>query len=109
VRRARATRPVDRPGSRRKPAARPAATGIRTHRRPARRVRGNTDRPLPNHYPRAAAAAATLAGYISTQQYLWGLRRILDAITPDMTTVLEAQGRGPRLTRKAGEQTHWSS
>ena len=33
-------------------------------------------------YPRAAAAAATLAGYISTQQYLWGLRRVLDGITP---------------------------
>jgi TetR/AcrR family transcriptional regulator, tetracycline repressor protein len=35
-----------------------------------------------HHYPRAAAAAATLAGYISTQQYLWGLRRVLDGITP---------------------------
>jgi TetR/AcrR family transcriptional regulator, tetracycline repressor protein len=36
-----------------------------------------------NHYPRAAAAAATLAGYISTQQYLWGLHRLLDGITTD--------------------------
>ena len=35
-----------------------------------------------HHYPRAAAAAATLAGYISTQQYLWGLCRVLDGITP---------------------------
>src|SRR5215218_3054708 len=35
-----------------------------------------------NLYPRAAAAAATLAGYISTQQYLWGLCRVLDGITP---------------------------
>jgi hypothetical protein len=35
------------------------------------------------HYPRAAAAAATLAGYISTQQYLWGLHRVLDGITTD--------------------------
>jgi len=37
------------------------------------------------HYPRAAAAAATLAGYISTQQYLWGLRRVLDGITTPTT------------------------
>jgi hypothetical protein len=35
-----------------------------------------------HHYPRAAAAAATLAGYISTEQYLWGLCRVLDGITP---------------------------
>ncbi len=34
-------------------------------------------------YPRAAAAAGTLAGYISTQQYLWGLHRVLDGITTD--------------------------
>ena len=33
------------------------------------------------HYPRAAAAAAILAGYISTRQYLWGLHRVLDGIT----------------------------
>jgi AcrR family transcriptional regulator len=32
-------------------------------------------------YPRAAAAAATLAGYISTQQYVWGLHRVLDSVT----------------------------
>jgi TetR/AcrR family tetracycline transcriptional repressor len=38
------------------------------------------------HYPRAAAAAVTLAGYISTQQYLWGLRRVLDGITTTTTT-----------------------
>ena len=36
-----------------------------------------------DHYPRAAAAAATLAGYISTPQYLWGLHRVLDGITTD--------------------------
>jgi TetR/AcrR family tetracycline transcriptional repressor len=34
-----------------------------------------------DRYPRAAAAAATLAGYISTQQYIWGLRRVLDGVT----------------------------
>jgi len=32
-------------------------------------------------YPRSAAAAAAMAGYISTEQYIWGLRRILDGIT----------------------------
>jgi AcrR family transcriptional regulator len=32
-------------------------------------------------YPRAVAVAATLAGYISTQQYIWGLRRVLDGVT----------------------------
>jgi TetR/AcrR family transcriptional regulator, tetracycline repressor protein len=35
----------------------------------------------PERYPRAAAAAATLAGYISTPQYRWGLHRVLDGIT----------------------------
>lgn len=35
------------------------------------------------HYPRAAAAAVTLAGYISIRQYLWGLHRVLDGITTD--------------------------
>jgi TetR/AcrR family transcriptional regulator, tetracycline repressor protein len=33
------------------------------------------------HYPRAAAAASTLAGYISTEQFVWGLRRVLDGVT----------------------------
>jgi TetR/AcrR family transcriptional regulator, tetracycline repressor protein len=33
------------------------------------------------HYPRAAAAASTLAGYISTEQYVWGVRRVLDGVT----------------------------
>ncbi len=32
-------------------------------------------------YPRTAAAAIELAAYISTEQYLWGLRRVLDGIT----------------------------
>jgi TetR/AcrR family transcriptional regulator, tetracycline repressor protein len=31
-------------------------------------------------FPRTAAAAETLARYISTEQYLWGLRRVLDGI-----------------------------
>jgi TetR/AcrR family tetracycline transcriptional repressor len=32
-------------------------------------------------FPRSSAAAPTMAGYISTDQYLWGLRRVLDGIT----------------------------
>jgi TetR/AcrR family tetracycline transcriptional repressor len=32
-------------------------------------------------FPRSSAAAPTMAGYISTGQYLWGLRRVLDGIT----------------------------
>jgi TetR/AcrR family transcriptional regulator, tetracycline repressor protein len=35
-----------------------------------------------DHFPRSAAAASTMAGYVSTEQYLWGLHRILDGITP---------------------------
>jgi hypothetical protein len=31
-----------------------------------------------DRYPRTAGAAATPAGYISTEQYLWGLHRVLD-------------------------------
>ena len=34
-----------------------------------------------DRFPRSAAAAATIAGYISTEQYLWGLRRVLDGIS----------------------------
>jgi TetR/AcrR family transcriptional regulator, tetracycline repressor protein len=32
-------------------------------------------------FPRTAAASATMTGYISTEQYVWGLRRVLDGIT----------------------------
>jgi AcrR family transcriptional regulator len=41
-------------------------------------------------FPRGAAAAQTMAGYISSEQYLWGLRRLLDGITA---------GEGPMITR----------
>ena len=33
-----------------------------------------------DHYPRTAAAAGTIAGYVSTEQFLWGLRRMLDGL-----------------------------
>jgi len=32
-------------------------------------------------YPRVAAASDLIAAYISTDQYLWGLHRILDGLT----------------------------
>jgi TetR/AcrR family tetracycline transcriptional repressor len=34
-----------------------------------------------DRYPRTAAAAPVMAAYVSTDQYLWGLRRLLDGIT----------------------------
>lgn len=34
-----------------------------------------------DRFPLTAAAAAVMAGYISTQQYLWGLHRVLDGLT----------------------------
>jgi TetR/AcrR family transcriptional regulator, tetracycline repressor protein len=33
-------------------------------------------------FPRSAAAADVMATYISTEQYIWGLHRLLDAVTP---------------------------
>jgi AcrR family transcriptional regulator len=36
----------------------------------------------PDAFPNSAAAARTMAEYISTHQYLWGLRRLLDGIAP---------------------------
>src|SRR5690349_10574762 len=35
----------------------------------------------PDRFPRSAAAADVMAGYISTQQYIWGLHCVLDGIT----------------------------
>ena len=37
-------------------------------------------------FPRAAAASETMARYVSTEQYLWGLRRVLDGITVRTTS-----------------------
>jgi AcrR family transcriptional regulator len=45
-------------------------------------ARGRTSSATPiDSFPRSAAARATMAGYISTEQYVWGLRRVLDGIT----------------------------
>jgi len=38
-------------------------------------------------FPRSAAAADTMAGYISTEQYLWGLRRVLDGVASGVHAV----------------------
>jgi AcrR family transcriptional regulator len=35
----------------------------------------------PDRFPHSAAAADVMAGYVSTQQYVWGLHRMLDGIT----------------------------
>jgi TetR/AcrR family transcriptional regulator, tetracycline repressor protein len=34
-----------------------------------------------DRFPLSTAAAATMASYISSEQYLWGLRRLLDGLT----------------------------
>jgi len=47
-----------------------------------------------DHFPRSAAAGDTMAGYISTEQYLWGLHRILDGITARAAPTV-ARSRGP--------------
>lgn len=43
--------------------------------------------------PRSAAAAGTIAGFISTEQFLWGLRRLLAAITPSTPSLAHRQER----------------
>jgi hypothetical protein len=51
-------------------------------------------------FPRSAAAADTMADFISTDQYLWGLRRVLDGIsarrasTPTTSDGQTADGAG---------------
>jgi AcrR family transcriptional regulator len=39
-----------------------------------------------DRFPLSAAAAATRAGYVSTEQYLWRLHRILDGLIPLMSS-----------------------
>jgi AcrR family transcriptional regulator len=60
-----------------------------------------------DHFPRSAAAADTMADYISTEQYLWGLRRVLDGISartassPDPFGGQRADGPGGSLVGQA--------
>lgn len=42
-----------------------------------------------DRFPLSAAAATTMAGYISTEQYLWGLRRVLDGLTAPVADASE--------------------
>lgn len=49
--------------------------------------------PDTDRHPRAVAAAATRAGYISTEQYLWGLHRLLDGVTSAVATPSKAHRR----------------
>ena len=57
------------------------------------------------HFPQSAAAAVTMAGYITTEQYLWGRRRVLDGITagravdPDPGAAPEDSGPRDRAPR----------
>src|SRR4051794_7461020 len=53
-------------------------------------------------FPRSAAAASTMAGYISTEQYLWGLRRILDGIIARATAIRD-HGDGHHIDRGRAE------
>jgi AcrR family transcriptional regulator len=45
--------------------------------------------------PRTAQAAGTMAGYVATEQYLWGLRRVLDGITARVSTSPERRPAEP--------------
>src|SRR3954465_13847871 len=40
-----------------------------------------------DRFPRSAEAAGSMAGYVSTEQYLWGLRRVLDGIAGRVTAI----------------------
>jgi AcrR family transcriptional regulator len=46
-------------------------------------------------FPRSAAAAATMAGYVSTEQYLWGLHRILDGLSARVAVHGSPDAGGP--------------
>ena len=45
-----------------------------------------------DQYPRVIAAAAAMASTISTEQYLWGLQRLLDGITMGLGADPETAG-----------------
>ncbi len=51
----------------------------------------------PDRYPRTAATATTMARYITTEQFLWGLNRVLDGLTP--------QGAVPHPTPSEAHQS----
>src|SRR3954454_8152936 len=43
-------------------------------------------------FPHTAAAEATIADYVSTDQYLWGLHRVLDGLVTSITDVTPPTG-----------------
>jgi AcrR family transcriptional regulator len=47
-----------------------------------------------DHFPRSAAAVSTMAAYVATGQYVWGLRRVLDGITAPVAASPDGDGRG---------------
>src|SRR4051794_28835002 len=53
-------------------------------------------------FPRSAAAAAPVAAFISTDQYLWGLRRVLDGIPARAGEVPGSPATGRRADPTAG-------
>ena len=55
-----------------------------------------------DRYPRTAAAAPVVAGYISTEQYLWGLHRVLDGIT--ISTASRRKAPAPAKTKGNGSR-----
>jgi hypothetical protein len=62
-----------------------------------------------DRYPRTTAAAPVMASYISTEQYLWGLNRVLDGIHHHHYGQPESSDAGlPPCSRppKASHQNH---
>jgi TetR/AcrR family transcriptional regulator, tetracycline repressor protein len=58
-----------------------------------------------DHFPRSAAAASTMAGYISTGQYLWGLRRVLDGITARAAAIPDGKDEGDSVAAEEVEMS----
>src|SRR3954468_3223569 len=46
-------------------------------------------------FPRTAAAESTIADYVSTDQYLWGLRRVLDGLVANVPGADATHPAGP--------------
>ena len=57
-------------------------------------------------FPRSAAAAATTAGYVSTEQYLWGLHRVLDGIAARVATPASPDGSSAALPNRPSDRLH---
>ena len=46
-----------------------------------------------DHFPLSAGAGTTMAAYVSTEQYLWGLRRVLDGISASTGEMPQVSGQ----------------